>query len=102
MSSEYLKGHRTPHKPAEDQGLSLASMGQERPAYEAYMLLQQWLRDNPPPPCTESPDDWTNGRGKRQEQAIAKCGTCPLQDPCLTYGEVSGDKGSIYGGKIIT
>lgn len=48
------------------------------------------------PPCSESPDAWTDGGG--DESAKASCWSCPARMECLAYAVAAGERFGIWGG----
>lgn len=98
MSSDYLKGYRTPHKPAEDQGISLAGMGIPPESMKAWAHLQGFFARGEVTPCHSRPE-WTSTRKADKELAIRLCGDCPAKAACLEFATVNKERGAIYGGK---
>lgn len=94
--SDYIKGSTRPHKPPEDEGLSLAFMGIPTASMAAWMHFQGVLRDDLTP-CAGRPE-WTSNKAKDKATAIRLCGDCPAQAACAEFAETNGEKGAVWGG----
>lgn len=57
-----------------------------------------WMYDGTPRPCADDPDAWFTRVPKQQAAAIRACDTCPLLDPCRTYGLTVMPSHGIWGG----
>lgn len=94
--SDYIKGSTRPHKPAEDEGLSLAFMGIPRASMAAWAHFQGKLQGDLTP-CAGRPE-WTSGRAADKATAIRLCGDCPAMAACAEFAETNGEKGAVWGG----
>lgn len=98
MSSDYLKGYRTPHKPAEDEGISLAGFGVPKESLDAWMHLQGFFARGEVTPCAGR-SEWTSNRRADKELAKRLCGDCPARAACAEFAETNGEKGAVWGGE---
>lgn len=99
MSSDYLKGYRTPHKPAEDQGISLAGFGVPKESLDAWMTLQGFFARGETTPCAGR-NEWSSTRKADKELAAKLCGDCPAKAACLEFARTNNETGgNVWGGK---
>lgn len=98
MNTENMKGYRTPHKPAEDQGISLAGFGVPKESLDAWTHLQSFFARGEVTPCHSRPE-WTSNRKADKATAIRLCGDCPAQAACLEFAQTNKERGAIWGGK---
>lgn len=97
MSSDYLKGYRTPHKPAEDPGISLAGFGVPKESLDAWMHLQSFFARGEVTPCAGR-SEWSSSKAKDKATAIRLCGDCPARAACHEFAETNGETGAIWAG----
>lgn len=97
MSSDYLKGYRTPHKPAKDEGISLANFGIPAASMDAWMHLQGYFAKGEVTPCAGR-SEWSSGNAADKATAIRLCGDCPAKAACNEFAETNGEKGAVWGG----
>lgn len=98
MNTENMKGYRTPHKPAEDQGISLAGFGVPKESLDAWNVLQSFFARGEVTPCAGR-SEWTSGNAADKATAIRLCNGCPAKHACLEFATVNKERGAIWGGK---
>ena len=94
--SDYIRGTTRPHKPAEDEGLSLAFMGIPTASMATWMHFQGVLRDDLTPCAGRS--EWTSGKARDKATAIAGCNVCHAKAACAEFAETNNERGAIWGG----
>lgn len=94
--SDYIIGSTRPHKPAEDEGLSLAFMGIPKASMKAWAHFQGKLQGDLTP-CAGRPE-WTSGRAADKATAIRLCGDCPAKAACNEFAESIGETTGIWAG----
>lgn len=98
MNTENIKGSTRPHKPAEDQGISLAGFGVPKESLDAWMHLQSFFARGETTPCAGR-SEWSSNKAKDKATAIRLCGDCPAKAACLEFATINKERGAIYGGK---
>lgn len=98
MTDAYIKGSRLLHKPAEDEGPSLAWMGLPKAAVGPFLHLHAKLQGEVTP-CAGR-QEWTSNSAADKATAIRLCGDCPAKAACLEFATVNNERGgNIWGGK---
>lgn len=99
MTDSYIGGTTRPHRPAEDEGISLAGHGIPPEAIETWNALQGALLNASNTPCnSDNRADWTSGRGNARQRAIEGCMGCPVLEQCAAYAEAANETGAVWGG----
>lgn len=96
MTDSYIKGTTRPHKPAEDEGLSLANMGIPTASMDAWAHFQGKLQGDFTPCAGRS--EWTSNKAADKATAIRLCGDCPARAACNEFAETNGETGAVWGG----
>lgn len=95
--SDYIKGSTRPHKPPEDQGISLAGFGVPKESLDAWMTLQGFFARGETTPCAGR-SEWSSNKAKDKATAIRLCDSCPAKHACHEFAETNGEKGAVWGG----
>lgn len=95
--SDYIKGTTRPHKPAEDQGISLAGMGIPPESMKAWNVLQSFFARGETTPCAGR-SEWSSNKAADKATAIRLCNDCPAKAACNEFAETNGEKGAVWGG----
>lgn len=94
--TEYIKGTQRPHKPAEDEGLSLAFMGIPRASMKTWAHFQGKLQGDLTPCAGRS--EWTSNKAADKATAIRLCGDCVCKAACNEFAETNNETGAVWAG----
>ncbi|MGZ1492421.1 WhiB family transcriptional regulator [Brevibacterium sediminis] len=96
--TDYIRGSTRPHKPPEDQGISLAGFGIPTASMNTWMTLQGWFAAGEVPPCAGR-HEWTSSSTKDKRLAIRLCADCPAKHACREFAETNNERYGIWGGQ---